>query len=502
MSPAHNVKADYCVVGFFIFCSGLKRVLHNLMARSPVKYYFFLLSVMIGGVISESLAKTISLPPSRKQISISFAPVVREVAPAVVNIYAKVMRKQRTRSLFDDPFFRRFFGEGVPFGQNRKRLERSLGSGVIVSNDGIVVTNYHVIKNAQEIKIILSDRREFDAKVILKDSKTDLAVLSIEIENEDLPTVSFGDADALQVGDLVIAIGNPFGVGQTVTSGIVSALARTNVGISDFRSFIQTDAAINPGNSGGALVDLNGQLIGINTAIFSRGGGGSVGIGFAVPSNMVRAVVETAMSGKPLVRPWLSLSGTAVTADMAEGLGLSRPTGVLVESIYPKGPAERAGIERGDVITHIEDYGVEDEFALRFRLAARPIGKSAELRFLRQGKVRKTEFKLIAPPEIPPRNTTIVQGRNPFAGLKVVNLSPAVTEKLGIRTTSQGVMISAILRGSPAIEVGFLAGDIIIKVNGQVIKRVQDLERILKASDSPWNISIKRGKKIHRIRLR
>ena len=248
-------------------------------------------------------------------------------------------------------------------------------------------------------------------------------------------------------------------------------------------------------------MDLNGQLIGINTAIFSRGGGGSVGIGFAVPSNMVRAVVETAMSGKPLVRPWLSLTGTAVTADMAQGLGLTRPTGVLVESIYPKGPAERAGIERGDVITHIEDYAVEDEFALRFRLAARPIGKSAELRFLRQGKVKEAKFKLIAPPEIPPRNTTIVQGRNPFAGLKVVNLSPAVTEKLGIRTTSQGVMISAILRASPAIQVGFLPGDIILKVNGQDIKRVQDLAKILNAAASTWNISIKRGKKIHRFRL-
>jgi len=457
---------------------------------------------MIGGIISDSLADTVSVPRSSKQISISFAPVVREVAPAVVNIYAKVMRKHRTRSLFDDPFFRRFFGEGIPFGQNRKRLEKSLGSGVIVSNDGTIVTNYHVIKNAQEIKIILSDRREFDAKVILKDSKTDLAVLRIKIENEKLPTVSFGNADALQVGDLVIAIGNPFGVGQTVTSGIVSALARTNVGISDFRSFIQTDAAINPGNSGGALVDLTGQLIGINTAIFSREGGGSVGIGFAVPSNMVRAVVETAMSGKPLVRPWLSLIGTAVTADMAEGLGLTRPTGVLVEFIYPKGPAERAGIEQGDVITHIEDYAVEDEFALRFRLAARPIGESAELRLLRRGRVKKARFELIAPPEIPPRNTTVVRGQNPFAGLKVVNLSPAVTEKLGMRTISQGVMISAILRGSPAIQVGFLPGDIILKVNGQPIKSVQDLGNFLNVAASPWNISIKRGKKIHRFRLR
>ncbi|HAA91245.1 MAG TPA: serine protease, partial [Rhodospirillaceae bacterium] len=264
---------------------------------------------------------------------------------------------------------------------------------------------------------------------------------------------------------------------------------------------IQTDAAINPGNSGGALVNLKGQLIGINTAIFSRKGGGSVGIGFAVPSTMVRTVVESAVSGKPLIRPWLSLTGTAVTADMAEGLGLERPTGVLVESVYPKGPAEKAGIRRGDVITHIGSFAVEDEYALRFRLAARPIGESAGLTYLRRGNTNQANFKLIAPPEVPPRNATVIKGRNPFSGLKVVNLSPAVIEKHGIRTSGKGVLVVAVKRGSPAIRVGFKPGDIFLNINGTSIKRVEDFKRALKIGGQPWEVNIRRGKKTRRFRI-
>ncbi|HAT36543.1 MAG TPA: serine protease [Rhodospirillaceae bacterium] len=459
---------------------------------------FTLIAALFG---TPAMAETRTVPADRTQVTLSFAPVVRQVAPAVVNIYAKVVRKRRAQSLFDDPFFRRFFGERIPRGRTRKRMQKSLGSGVIVGKKGIVVTNHHVIKNAQQIKVVLSDRREFDAKVLLNDKKTDLAVLRIQAGKDQLPTVSFGDADKLEVGDLVIAIGNPFGVGQTVTSGIVSALARTNVGVSDFRSFIQTDAAINPGNSGGALVNLKGQLIGINTAIFSRKGGGSVGIGFAVPSTMVRTVVESAVSGKPLIRPWLSLTGTAVTADMAEGLGLERPTGVLVESVYPKGPAEKAGIRRGDVITHIGSFAVEDEYALRFRLAARPIGESAGLTYLRRGNTNQANFKLIAPPEVPPRNATVIKGRNPFSGLKVVNLSPAVIEKHGIRTSGKGVLVVAVKRGSPAIRVGFKPGDIFLNINGTSIKRVEDFKRALKIGGQPWEVNIRRGKKTRRFRI-
>ena len=441
------------------------------------------------------MAQTKVLPENKQQVIMSFAPVVRQVAPAVVNIYAKIIRQRRVQPLFDDPFFRRFFGDGVPFGGTRKRMEKSLGSGVIVGKSGVVVTNNHVIKNAQHVTVVLPDRREFDAKILLADTKTDLAVLRIQAGKEPLPTASFGDADGLEVGDLVIAIGNPYGVGQTVTSGIISALARTNVGVSDFRSFIQTDAAINPGNSGGALVDLKGRLIGINTAIFSQRGGGSVGIGFAVPSNMVQTVVQSAVSGKPLVRPWLSLSGAAVTADMAEGLGLNRPTGVLVENVYPGGPADNAGIKRGDVITKIEKFAVEDEYALRFRLASRPIGKSVELSVLRRGITKPVRFKLIPPPENPLRNETVIGGRNPFSGLKVVNLSPAVLEEHNLRGSPVGVLVIAVKRGSPAIRLGFKPGDVFVQINSKTVKRVRDMERILRDEPQPWRIDIRRGKK-------
>ncbi len=447
------------------------------------------------------MAQTKVLPENKQQVIMSFAPVVRQVAPAVVNIYAKVIRQRRTQPLFDDPFFRHFFGDGVPFGGSRKRIEKSLGSGVIVGKGGVVVTNNHVIKNARHVTVVLPDRREFDAKILLADEKTDLAVLRIQTGKEPLPTASFGDAGELEVGDLVIAIGNPYGVGQTVTSGIISALARTNVGVSDFRSFIQTDAAINPGNSGGALVDLQGRLIGINTAIFSQRGGGSVGIGFAVPSNMVQTVVQSAVSGQPLVRPWLSLSGTSVTADMAEGLGLNRPTGVLVENVYPGGPADNAGIKRGDVITKIEKFAVEDEYALRFRLAARPIGKSVELSVLRRGITKPVRFKLIAPPEKPLRNETVIGGRNPFSGLKVVNLSPAVLEENNLRGSFAGVLVIAVKRSSPAIRLGFKPGDVFVQINGKSVKRVKDMERLLRDESQPWIIDIRRGKNKLRKRI-
>ncbi len=230
-------------------------------------------------------------------MQLSFAPVVKTTAPAVVNVYSKTLAAQDTQlGLFNDPFFRQFFGDRGNFRRPRKQVENSLGSGVIVDSSGLIVTNNHVIRGGTDIRVVLADKREFEAKLLLADERSDLAVLKIEVGEEELAALSFGDSDNLEVGDLVLAIGNPFGVGQTVTSGIVSALARTQVGISDYQFFIQTDAAINPGNSGGALVNMAGELVGINTAIFSRSGG-SIGIGFSIPSNMVRTVVQSAESG-------------------------------------------------------------------------------------------------------------------------------------------------------------------------------------------------------------
>ena len=269
----------------------------------------------------------------------------RQIAPSVVNVYASRRLPQARNPFAGDPFFERFFGGGSGGGsaQAPPRMQQSVGSGVIVSADGLVVTNHHVIEGMTELKVALADRREVEAEVVLRDPRSDLAVLRLKGADR-LVAAPLGDSDTLEVGDIVLAIGNPFGVGQTVTQGIVSALARTQVGISDFQFFIQTDAAINPGNSGGALVDLQGRLIGINTAIYSRSGGNQ-GIGFTIPSNMVRIVVESARSGGASVRrPWLGARLQNVTSDVAESLGLDRPTGALVVRVYDKGPAAEAGV--------------------------------------------------------------------------------------------------------------------------------------------------------------
>ena len=314
-----------------------------------------------------------ALPDSAEQVRLSFAPVVRAVRPAVVNIFASGRRVERRTPFsgfpfLDDPFFRRFFDFG---DRRRQRAQNSLGSGVVVGTDGLIVTNHHVIENAGAIKVVLADRREFPAKVVASDERSDLALLRAELNGETLRPAVLGDSDGLEVGDLVLAIGNPFGVGQTVTSGIVSALARTGPSVRGPGYFIQTDAAINPGNSGGALVNLSGEVIGVNTAIFSRSGG-SHGVGFAIPSNLVRVMVGSARRGGRMVRPWLGIESQPVTPDLAEAVGLSRPGGLLVKGARADGPFARAGGARGDVILSIDGHPVLDRAALRFRMTTLP----------------------------------------------------------------------------------------------------------------------------------
>src|SRR3954468_9123993 len=314
-------------------------------------------------VVTPALAQDRRVPASGAELRLSYAPIVQRAQPAVVNVYA-AKTVQNRNPLLDDPLFRRFFG--VP-GQQPEQMQRSLGSGVMVDSSGLVVTNNHVIEGADQVKISLADKREFEAEIVLKDSRTDLAVLRIKDTKEKFPTLDFANSDELLVGDVVLAIGNPFGVGQTVTHGIISALARTQVGITDYQFFIQTDAPINPGNSGGALVDMNGRLVGVNTAIFSRSGG-SQGIGFAIPANMVRVVVASAKSGgKAVKRPWLGAKLQAITAEIAENLGLGRPSGALVASVSPNGPASRAGLKSGDVIASVDGQAVEDPNAFEYR---------------------------------------------------------------------------------------------------------------------------------------
>tara|TARA_Y100001934_G_scaffold243814_1_gene300741 strand:- start:25859 stop:27280 length:1422 start_codon:yes stop_codon:yes gene_type:complete len=464
------------------------------------KSVIFLLPVL--GIVSVALADTLTVPDSQAEIRLSFAPIVRRTGPAVVNIYAQKVVEQRRGWMFNDPFFRRFFGDEFSLrgGPKRSRIENSLGSGVIVRSDGIVVTNNHVIKDADDITVVLADRREFDATLLLKDKRTDIAVLRIDTDGEKLSVVELSDSDNLEVGDLVLALGNPFGVGRTVTSGIVSALARTSVGITDYRFFIQTDAAINPGNSGGALVDMNGELVGINTAIYSRSGG-SLGIGFAVPSNMVRTVVASAVSGKPLVRPWVSFVGKSVTADIANAIGLSRPYGVLVEEVYPNGPADVAGLRQGDVIMRIGKHEIEDGQALRFRLATRTLGDTVDLSVFRRGEVLLKQLELVPPPDLPPRNITVMRGRHPLVGAKVANLNPALATELGIDSDAQGVIILSIARNSPSARYGFRVGDVILEIEGKLIGFVHELEKIIRQPYNGWRLKLRRGGRQLNVRI-
>ena len=437
------------------------------------------------------------VPGSQKEIKLSFAPLVKKVAPAVVNIFTRKTITQRSySSLFDDPFFRRFFGDQLRKNpESRKKVQNSLGSGVIVKSNGIVVTNHHVIKGAEEITVVLSDRREFDAKIIASDKRTDLAILKIAELKGELPFLALRDSDDLEVGDLVLAIGNPFGVGQTVTSGIVSALARTQVGINNLNFFIQTDAAINPGNSGGALVSLDGKLVGINSAIYSKGGG-SVGIGFAIPTNMVRTVLTSLGSGGRIIRPWVGAEGQSVTSDIAASINMKRPVGVLINRVYPTGPSDRAGIQVGDVIIRVDKHNVNNAESLRFRIITHPIGEKLNIRLIRNGAKQMVTFPVEAPPEEPPADKSKVNGYNPLKGVLVANLSPDLADKIGKSLFSEGVIILEIQQGSPAQRFGFQRYDIIKILNGLKIKRVRQLTSLLSKKTNEWVISIQRGDSI------
>ena len=432
-----------------------------------------------------------AVPTGQAAITLSFAPLVRQAGPAVVNIYTKRRVQTQVSPLLQDPLFQRFFGEafrGIP----RERVESSLGSGVILEADGLIVTNAHVIQGSDEITVVLADRREFPAKLVTADEQVDLAVLRIDPGTEKLPVLAMHDSDDLEVGDLVLAIGNPFGVGQTVTSGIVSAVARTAVGISDYNFFIQTDAAINPGNSGGALVSMDGKLVGINTAIFSRSGG-SIGIGFAIPANMVRTVVDAVRTGGKLVRPWIGAGGQAVTADIAASLGLPRPAGVLINQIRKGGPAEQAGLRVGDVVIAVNGRAVDDPDSMRFRVATLGVGGTTSLKVLRQGREQDLRLKLIGAPEDPPREETVLSGRHPLVGAKVANLSPALAEEIRFDGTAEGVVVLEVTRGSSAAALGLRPGDLVLRVNDRAIASVRELAAAVKDQARRWTISVRRG---------
>jgi Do/DeqQ family serine protease len=437
------------------------------------------------------------VPTSPSELRLSYAPVVQRAAPAVVNVYAAKTVAVRN-PLFDDPIFRRFFG--IP-GGGGEQVQRSLGSGVIVDAAGLVVTNNHVIEGADQVKVSLSDKREFEAEMVLKDSRSDLAILRLKAQNERFPALEFADSDALQVGDVVLAIGNPFAVGQTVTHGIVSAVARTQVGITDYQFFIQTDAAINPGNSGGALVDLGGKLVGINTAIFSRSGG-SQGIGFAIPANMVKVVVASARSGGSTVkRPWLGARLQAVTPEIADSLGLKRPTGALIASVAPASPAARAGLKSSDLIVAIDGQPIDDPNAFDYRFATKPIGGSARVGIVRAGRELTLNVVLEGLPDTA-HEELVIASPSPFQGAKVSNLSPALADDLRLDPSAQGVVILDVASGSAAENLGFQRGDLVVSVNNAKIARTRDLERVTSQQSRRWSITILRGGQQMSVELR
>jgi Do/DeqQ family serine protease len=439
-------------------------------------------------------------PQSREEVTLSYAPVVKRSAPAVVNVYAKTMVAQRESDMFADPFFRRFFGNDGSFGRPRERVKNSLGSGVVVNSSGVIVTNNHVVAGATELRVVLSDRREFEAKILLTDERTDLAVLKIDVKDEKLAALAFANSDDLEVGDLVLAIGNPFGVGQTVTSGIVSALARTRVGVTDYQFFIQTDAAINPGNSGGALVNMRGELVGINTAIFSKSGG-SVGIGFSIPANMVQTVVESAEAGDGKIhRPWLGVQLQDVTADLAESLGLARPEGALIAKLHPQSPLAEAGLKRGDVLIGFEGHAIESAQEFGFRVGTVKIGESRIVEYRRGDQDFEARIQMVGAPETTQRDAWTVDGKSPFTGLTVANLSPAVAEEVGMDAEAEGVVVTDTGKG-PARRF-FQKGDLLLFVNRNEITKVQDLREAIGAEPSSWSIGIGRGGKQINIRLR
>jgi Do/DeqQ family serine protease len=440
-------------------------------------------------------------PPSREVAQYSFAPIVRTAAPAVVNVYVRSRVKTFASPFANDPFFERFFGGRLGGGQPSERVQSSLGSGVIISPEGIVVTNTHVVKASgeTEIRVALTDKREFDAKVIAQDDKNDIAILKIEGGDGRFPSLAFEDSDTLEVGDLVLAIGNPFGVGQTVTSGIVSALARTEIGASDSQVFIQTDAAINPGNSGGALVDMSGKLVGINTAIFSRSGG-SHGIGFAIPSNLVRVYAESAASGKKLERPWLGARLEAVTRDIAEGLGLDRIIGAVVMRVDNVGPAATAGLQPGDVILRVDGHEATDGRGVLYRLQTKGVGSRVKLDIVRGKKPVTVSLDLMSAPAPGKDDIRNLSGKHPLDGARVANVLPSVADDLGL-DQSGGVAVLSVRPGSTAAQLGFKPGDVIAQVGGQPIASVAELENAVRNRQRMWAVAVKRGEQVLQLQV-
>jgi Do/DeqQ family serine protease len=451
--------------------------------------------------IAAAPAQEREAPPTREALQYSYAPIVKKATPAVVNVYVRSRVRTQVSPFANDPFFQRFFGGRGGFGLPQERIQSSLGSGVIISADGVIVTNTHVVKGGTDtqIRVALSDKREFDARIIAQDERTDLAVLKIEKGGKDFPFLQFADSDKLEVGDLVLAIGNPFGVGQTVTSGIISALARTEMAQAETQVFLQTDAAINPGNSGGALVDMNGRLAGINTMIFSQSGG-SVGIGFAIPSNLVRLFADNAIAGRKIERPWLGGQLETVTREMAMQLKLDRVSGAIVVRLTSHGPAAKAGLQLSDVIVGVDGFEVGDSHSVLYRLTARGIGNNSRIDVIRDGKRMTVEVPLLPAPKPGKDDIRNLSGNHPFDGARVSNILPSVADELNLDETD-GVVIVAVRSGGVAARLDFQPGDIIVQINNEKITDVIALDQLTRTPQPKWSVTIKRAGRLMKLQM-
>jgi Trypsin-like serine proteases, typically periplasmic, contain C-terminal PDZ domain len=463
------------------------------MKRSALIAAF--LAISVSNLAQMAFAETPQVPESRAEIQLSFSPIVKETSPSVVNIYASRVVEERLSPFAGDPFFSQFFRSGPA----RQRVQRSLGSGVIVSGDGLVVSNYHVVGEASDIRVVLSDKREYKGEVILADKEADVAVLRLDGAT-DLPALPFADSDALEVGDLVLAIGNPFGVGQTVSSGIVSGLARSGSAIpGGAGSYIQTDAAINPGNSGGALVDMSGRLVGINTSILSRSGG-SNGIGFAIPANLVREFARQAEAGQTrFIHPWSGVTTQSVDDSVADALGLDRPEGVVLAELHPQSPFAALGLSAGDVLLSLDDQPILSPSDLEYRLSILPVGSTVKLSALRSGEPIEMDLSLISAPGSEKTDTVEIKSPGPLGGMIVADLTPALIDEFGLSLTSEGIVL--LEAQGTAARLGLQPGDRIVEVNGTEIDTAETLQNVARQKVGMWLITIDRGGRLLRMRV-
>jgi serine protease Do len=426
--------------------------------------------------------------------ALGFAPVVKPVLPAVVSIASSRVVKVPQMPFLNDPFFQQFFGGQLPRGPQQER-ERGLGSGVIVSPDGYILTNNHVIDKATDIKVMLADKRELPGKVVGADPKTDIAV--VKIAAGGLPTVTLGDSSKLQVGDYALAVGNPFGVGETATMGIISATGRNGLDIEDYEDFIQTDAAINPGNSGGALLDARGELIGINTAILSGGSGGNQGIGFAIPVNMAKHVMDEILKHGKVVRGYIGVGIQEVTPDLAKAFNVPAEKGALVGNVDPDSPGSKAGLQRGDVITEMDGQPISGPNDLRLKVGAMAPGTAVHLKVSRNGESRDVTLTLGEAPAGKGTGNAALGGspeNTAMRGVQVNELTADTRHQLGLSSDVKGVVVTSVSDNSPAADAGLQRGDVIEQVNRQPVKSVADYEHLIgQAGKQPLVLLVNRG---------